>query len=246
MPRLILLSDTHERHEEVRVPDGDILIYAGDMTMHGEFQELSRFNKWMGALPHKHKIVIAGNHDRTLELQPALARPLLDNVTYIQDELVEVEGIKIYGSPWTPIFHSGYWRFHTKSDEERKLRWSMIPEGLDVLVTHGPPRGILDGTLEGDEAGDLQLFEAVQRARPRIHVFGHIHEDYGHCTGGTLAALKEDKLTDFYNASVVDRRYQVRNAPWVLEVESGKEKEVQRDKAGEGEGERTGGATAAD
>lgn len=241
--RIILISDTHELHDQVKVPDGDILIHAGDMTMHGEFRELARFNHWMGTLPHKHKIVIAGNHDRTLELQPALARPILDKVTYLQDELIEVEGIKIYGSPWTPHFGSEYWRFHTHSDEERVKLWDKIPEGLDILVTHGPPKGILDGTLEGDEAGDRQLHDRVLQVRPRIHVFGHIHEDYGHCTGGSLPALKERKLTDFYNASVVDRLYQVRNEPWVLEVEVGKEKEIQRDQAGEGEGERAVGAT---
>lgn len=131
--RIVLISDTHELHDQVQVPDGDLLIHAGDFTMHGEFDQIVRFNKWMGSLPHKHKIVIAGNHDRTLELQPALAEPLLTNVTYLRDRMVEVEGIKIYGSPWTPFFHSDYWRFHTKTDEERRRLWSMIPEGVDIL-----------------------------------------------------------------------------------------------------------------
>lgn len=237
--RIILISDTHERHDEVKVPDGDILIHAGDFTMHGEFRQIARFNKWMGKLPHKHKLVIAGNHDRTLELQPELAEPLLTNVTYLRDRMVEVEGIKIYGSPWTPFFHSDYWRFHTKTDTERVQLWDKIPEGLDILVTHGPPKYVLDGTLEGDYAGDRQLYEAVHRVKPKIHVFGHIHEDYGHeiATGGDI---------NFYNASVVDRLYQVRNEPWVLEVSVGKEEAVQQSEDGEGEREGAVGTAAAD
>jgi len=207
--KLVLMSDTHGLHEQVEVPTGDVLVHAGDFTRIGRREEVIQFNAWLGQLPHKHKIVIAGNHDLSFENSPDEVQPLLTNATYLKDNWCGIAGIgKIYGSPWTPTFQG-----------DPRYRWvfNADPENMSrslskILVTHGPPDGILDRTLEGAYAGSPELrAEVFGRINPKIHVFGHIHEGYGHYRANE---------TEFFNASVVDRAYRVRNAPWVVDVET--------------------------
>ncbi len=175
--KLILISDTHNLHDLLEVPDGDILLFAGDMADSGTLDEVADFNRFLGTLPHKHKVIICGNHDFAFERQPAEAQALITNATYLQDEAVMVEGIKIYGSPWQPWFHN--WAFNLQRGEELKAKWDLIPEDTDILITHGPPMGILDKIWTGKLVGDEELTKRVEAIQPKLHLFGHIHEAAG-------------------------------------------------------------------
>ena len=104
---IVCLSDTHSRHDRIRVPPGDVLVHAGDATMAGRVEEIAAFNHWLGALPHRHKILIAGNHDWLFETDPALAESLITNAVYLRDSCVTIEGVKFYGSPWQPLSCTG-------------------------------------------------------------------------------------------------------------------------------------------
>jgi Icc-related predicted phosphoesterase len=208
--RVVLISDTHGRHRDVTVPEGGMLVHAGDWSMDSEDEVIADFTQWMAEQPHKHKIVIAGNHDRNVEFFPEKYVPQLQkHATYLDRSGIAIEGFTFWGSPWTPFFHSDYWRFHTHSVQERTDMWDKIPSDLDILITHGPPSRILDRTLEGDYAGDAQLLTAVDTKTPRFHVFGHIHEGYG---------IREFSKTTFINASVLNRTYRLVNSPVVIEL----------------------------
>lgn len=216
--RIIATSDTHERHSGLVVPDGDVFIHAGDFTMHGDPVRVDSFNVWLGRLPHKHKIVIAGNHDRSFEIPDAdrqlmrqYGQERLSNAThYLLHSGCEIEGKTFWGSPYTPFFHSDYWKFHY--DPAMVGTWNTIPENLDVLITHGPARNHLDKTVEGDNAGCYDLFRRVKElieldVAPKYHLFGHIHEAYGRKEIGDCSVL--------LNVSAVDRQYRLREDPCV-------------------------------
>jgi len=206
MPRIVCLSDTHGRHASLAVPEGDVLVHAGDFSMNGRPEEIERFDRWLAGLPHAHKVVIAGNHDFLFEHEPERARGLLTSAHYLCDELVELDGLRLFGSPWQPWFHD--WAFNLPRGPALAAKWARIPAGVDVLVTHGPPHGILDRTVHGEAVGCEDLTLALARVRPRVHVFGHIHEGHGRLErDGTL----------FVNASNLDERYRPVNAPIVVE-----------------------------
>jgi Icc-related predicted phosphoesterase len=181
--RLVLLSDTHGLHDRVAVPDGDVLVHAGDFTRRGRPEEVEGFARFLARLPHTHKVVVAGNHDFLFQREPERARELLGDVTYLEDSGAEVAGLAFWGSPWQPWFHD--WAFNLRRGPELAAVWARIPAGTDVLVTHGPPRGTLDRVARGGErVGCAELAAALRRVRPRLHVFGHIHEAYGHAREG--------------------------------------------------------------
>lgn len=170
--KIVALSDTHMGHRDVKLPDGDILIHAGDATFLGTKQEIREFNAWLGDLPFKHKIFVAGNHDRMFQVERTLAQEMLTNAIYLQDSMVEIEGLKIYGSPWQPAYNN--WAFNVWTDEELARIWANIPPATDILVTHCPPAGILDGGL-----GCRNLRARLEVVKPKLHLFGHIHRGHG-------------------------------------------------------------------
>src|SRR5579859_3910979 len=176
--RAVFISDTHCKLAGIAVPDGDLLVHCGDATMGGSLKEWSVFAAVLSRLPHPHRVVIAGNHDILCQKDPATARSLLEGVaTYLQDEEATIAGLRVYGSPWQPRFFN--WAFNLDRGEPLRKVWAKIPSGLDLLVTHGPPHGIGDVTLQGTHAGCRDLLAAVRRARPRYHAFGHFHEGHG-------------------------------------------------------------------
>lgn len=199
--KIILISDTHGAHNMLRIPEGDILIHAGDFTGMGKEEEIRSFGGWLAGLTHKHKIVIAGNHDVSFQRTPDSAREWLgDSCNYLLNEGIEVEGLKIWGSPVQPLFSNGVWAFEM-NQEGRKELWAKIPSGLDVLITHGPPRGILDKVFTGVPVGCEELNKRVREVKPKVHVFGHIHEEGG--------KVEDHDGTVFVNAAVVDEKYRL-------------------------------------
>ncbi len=105
MLTIVALADTHTYQADLVVPEGDVLIHAGDMCRTGSLEELTAARDFLAALPHRHKIIIAGNHDRAFEHQPIVARSLFENFIYLQDQACTIEGVRFYGSPWTPEFY---------------------------------------------------------------------------------------------------------------------------------------------
>ena len=206
--RLVLISDTHGLHRQIRVPDGDILVHAGDLTGHGRLEQLVDLNDWLGELPHRHKIIIAGNHDFCFERTRREAEARITKAVYLQDAAVTVEGVKIYGSAWQPRFM--FWAFNLDRGAPLRTKWKRIPRDVDILVTHGPPLGHGDLNFDQRSVGCEELLARLQKVQPRVHLFGHIHEGYG---------TTEDGATRMINASICDLRYRPVNAPVVLDLE---------------------------
>ncbi len=216
--KIVAIADTHGRHEDVGVPDGDILIHAGDVTNAGSLEELEAFNDFLGSLPHPSKIVVAGNHDFCFERDRATAERILTNAEYLHDSGTSIHGIHFYGSPWQPQFME--WAFNLPRGEALARKWALIPEDTDILITHVPPFGFGDLTRHGEQVGCRDLRERVQAIRPRVHVFGHIHEDTGIWNDGDMIVV---------NASVFGRPNQsvvidwFNNTPSVRQVTLGTE-----------------------
>jgi Icc-related predicted phosphoesterase len=206
--RIVVIADTHGLHRGLQVPEGDILVHAGDLTDYGELDQLAASAAFLEAQPHRHKVVIAGNHDFCLERRPREARATLTNCIYLQDEAVTLMGLRFYGSPWQPWFFD--WAFNLQRGPEIRAKWDLVPAGTDVLITHGPPWGHGDLTHRGERAGCQDLLEAVRRLRPALHLFGHIHEGYG---------VTRDGGTVLVNASICDSRNRPVNRPIVLAMD---------------------------
>jgi predicted phosphohydrolase len=205
--KIVATSDTHSRHDALNVPDGDVFVHAGDFSGYGSLKELSDFNAWLGSLPHCHKLIIAGNHDWCFETMAGVARSVVTNAHYLQDEGVEIDGVQFYGSPWQPWFLD--WAFNLPRGEPLREKWSLIPESCDVLITHGPPHGIGDLTVRGENVGCRELLKALERVRPKVHIFGHIHEGAG---------VVEGDHTTFANVSFLDVTYKPKQDCTVLEI----------------------------
>jgi predicted phosphodiesterase len=210
--RLVILSDTHGLHGFISsVPDGDVLIHAGDMTGRGTLEDIEGFLGWFGALPHPHKLLVTGNHDWIFERRPTVAEGLIPTgVTYLRDAGVSIAGINFWGSPWQPWFYD--WAFNLHRGAEIATKWALIPIDVHVLITHGPPHGILDDVVM--PAGKHQGCEALRErlgSLPalRLHAFGHIHEAYGMLSEGACR---------FVNASICDFHHAPVNAPVVVEL----------------------------
>jgi Icc-related predicted phosphoesterase len=209
MPRLCLISDTHNKLDAVDLPPADILIHSGDATNVGSVKEVASFNQQLGRVKdgYRHIIFVAGNHDFLFEKNPHTARSMMTNCTYLRDGEVTIEGLRIYGSPWQPRFFD--WAFNLNRGPEIAKKWSLIPHDLDILITHGPPLGILDISMAGEHVGCADLLARVEQAKPRYHIFGHIHHSYG---------ITKGEVTTFVNASTCNENYQAVNAPIVIDI----------------------------
>ena len=212
MTKLVCLSDTHTKHKQVPIPDGDILIHCGDMTGRGNYHEFISIGNWFREMKErfKHRIMIAGNHDWGLELNKRII--LHDHfdkdLIYLQDESVELEGIKFYGTPWMPPFMD--WAF-MREEEKLSMYYANIPEDTEVLITHCPPYGIRDMESEPRRCGSHALCERIkQLPNLKHHVFGHIHEDYG---SETIEGIS------FHNCSSLNGNYRYQNPPIIINIE---------------------------
>lgn len=208
--KIVAVSDTHGMHEKVAVPDGDVFIHAGDFSSYGSLQNLEGFCSWLQVLPHKHKIVVAGNHDRIAQMDFELTRSLIADAggVYLEDDQIIIDGMKIYGSPWTPRFMD--WFFMADRGPDIAEKWAKIPVDTDILVTHGPPYGIMD-KVNNLPQGCEELLNRIERLTLQVHIFGHIHEGYG------CRQLSRGPI--MVNASVCDSRYRPLNKPVELGVQ---------------------------
>ena len=231
MIKITCISDTHNKHKSIFPGSGDLIIHAGDATGRGHSGEIEPFLKWYGELDFTHKILIAGNHDFGFERDPATYEEMCKkyNVIYLNDTSVEIKDndtgklMKVHGSPVQPEFCD--WAFNRRIGEFNqapyawiKPHWDLIPEDTNILVTHGPPKGIMDEVKNHfhpipEEVGCPHLFNAVKNIKPQLHVFGHIHEQNGVIVKGS---------TTFCNASMLNDRYNVAYTPWEFEWDNGK------------------------
>lgn len=209
--RVVFTSDTHHRYGELVVPDGDVFVSAGDVTMMGDVPQISKYGRWLERQMHKHKITVPGNHDWLFQRDEVKARSLVPGYVLIDQE-VTIEGVKFYGSPWQPWFCD--WAFNLRRGDPLRMKWSKIPTDTDVLITHGPPHGHLDLTRGYDDSprehvGCKDLREYVEKIKPKYHVFGHIHCGYG---------MDRDGNTTFINASICNEHYEHANEPIVVDI----------------------------
>ena len=219
--KLVLISDTHTMHEDLVLPQGDILIHSGDFTGRGKPHEVEEFFGWLErqSKNFKHIVFIAGNHELSFDYKSTWVvdaiKSLPTNVHYLEDSEIIIDDIKFYGSPWQPEFFD--WAFNLPRGKKLEEKWEMIPNDTDVLITHGPPMYILDYTLRNMiNVGCLALYNKVIQIKPKLHVFGHIHEGYG---------IKEQDGTMFVNASSATARYELINKP--IEIKYDKEKGIE-------------------
>ena len=218
--KLTIISDTHNKHKYITddLPGGDLLLHAGDLSSMGYEHEVREFASWYNKLNgYHHKVFIAGNHDWGFQNNVEKVKEIVDfyeGITYLQDQLHTTQDengteVKIWGSPWQPEFYN--WAFNLpRNGEELKAKWDMIPEDVDILITHGPAWGILDDVegRRGDHLGCELLTERIKQIKPKIHICGHIHTGYGHYYDGH---------THYFNAAVLNERYNYAHTPWNIE-----------------------------
>ncbi len=215
--KVVCISDTHNRHEQIKIPDCDLLLHTGDFTVKGTETELENFANWIALQPAEHKVVIAGNHDFICQKNPKLVFAIFQKlgIEYLNNSSVTIDGVKIYGSPWQPWFHNWAFNFAKNDDGTQALAcWNKIPDDVDIVMTHGPPYKILDKVNfpnfgEDPNVGCKFLLHRIMQIQPKIHMFGHIHEQYG---------TFDLNGTKFVNASTCDLRYKPNNEPVVIEL----------------------------
>ena len=220
----IMLSKNISNHETA-AEYFDWMKQAAEPTPSGyNPSEAESFFSWYDSIEgYETKILISGNHDRIMENDPSWASGVLTGyktIEYLQDEELTLyfdgpngdfpeDNIHIWGSPWQPNFNN--WAFNLERGEEIKRKWNLIPQNTDILITHGPPFSKLDFVNRGGNVGCEDLLSKVNSIKPKIHVFGHIHEGAGYVFDGT---------THFFNASVLNDRYEFRNKPITIDWDS--------------------------
>jgi len=208
--KLTFISDTHSEHSKLNLGSGSVLIHCGDLTKSGSIEELKDFSSYMKNQDFEHKIVVAGNHDfcledeRKSEAEGILAQ---NGIIYLNDNGVEINGLHFWGSPIQPTFFN--WAFNRDRGLDIKSHWDLIPENTNILITHGPPFGILDQCKNGQNVGCRDLLNKVKKLNLKVHAFGHIHESYG---------IETQNKHTYLNASSLDENYKMTNEPITLEL----------------------------
>jgi Icc-related predicted phosphoesterase len=238
--RITHISDTHNKHNQLngKLPGGQLLIHSGDITSLGRKYEVESFIKWFGKQDYMHKVFIAGNHDMTFDREILLRNKLAhfegrteydtecaegkpewlvemlsnlpDNVYYLENSSIKLEGINIWGSPYSPSFGYG-WAFNKDRGHDIAQCWNEIPMDTDIVVTHSPIYGYNDRAQNTNQnVGCADLYHRLHEVKPHLHFAGHIHEGYGY---GTIPY--KDEWGDIYtfNGSSCNLRYEAINTP---------------------------------
>jgi len=223
--KIMFLSDTHGRHLEItelygELPYVDIIVHSGDCTRYGEFEETDLFMNWFSKQNAKHKVLVAGNHDFVLQQMDRRNWLLASNygVTYLEDSFINIDGLGIYGSPWSPVF--GMWAFMKHRNAELDEVWQKVPTdgSVDLLVTHSPRYGRFDVSVRGNyNVGCEMLANRINDIHPKVHVFGHIHE-----CGGMIKEETEVPVKGMVslNASLLNIRYVLANPIWIWDTDT--------------------------
>lgn len=207
--KMCFISDTHTKHKKLIIPECDFLICSGDISSMGYEHEIQNFLVWFNKQHARYKIFVAGNHDWLFERNRTLAKSLIPKgIIYLEDEAIEIEGFKFYGSPVQLEFCN--WAFN-RTEESLARYWEGIPDNTDILITHSPPFGILDELFNnGKHLGSSSLVDTVKnRVRPLIHIFGHIHSSHG---------VKNVDNILFINASNLNENYQLCYKPIIVDI----------------------------
>jgi Icc-related predicted phosphoesterase len=217
--KLVIISDTHDKFIK-ELPAGDVLIHCGDYSLYGEYNETKKFFDWIDSQPHKHKIVIPGNHEVAIcplkkEFSPDYDKIMeliksYKNVNFLIDKEVIIDGIKFYGTPWCGgDFHVMHrWGFWARTSNQRTKYFSKIPDDTDVLITHTPPYKILD-KYQGKILGSAELLKRVKEVKPFIHCFGHIHSANGYTN---LHGI------NFFNCATLGEGYEIQFPCRVIDI----------------------------
>jgi len=212
MTRVVFISDTHGHHKGINIPEGDVLVHAGDALSFGTYDEGMSFISWWLKMVERfeHVIYSPGNHDRWFEyLHHSSEKNLLNhlpNMHFLAPGQVEINGLIFYGDPTTPC---SYWKRSAFACPPLGHNWRNIPESADVVITHVPPFEILDATQDGFNPGCPLLRDRIKKIKPKVHVFGHIHESYG---------MIYDGNTRFINASICDTEYNPTKHAFLLKL----------------------------
>jgi Icc-related predicted phosphoesterase len=244
--KIVHLSDLHGKHEGVQVPDCDVVVCTGDLGGRTDVKELNLFLIWFEQLPAKVKIFHAGNHDICLDkkwvakqknvgsIEGMLAsqyyidaKNLIEQfgVKYLEETEYVYEGVKFFGSPYSPSFHRDRWVFNADRGQEIRTKWGRIPSDVDVLLTHTPPHGILDVVPEegrtewhiDGHVGCQDLMDVIKNrlTKLKLHCFGHIHDN----AGVIVKKISQTRSAIFSNGACVDNWYKpVITKPFIIEL----------------------------
>jgi Icc-related predicted phosphoesterase len=207
--KLVIISDTHRQENKVILPEGDILIHAGDFDIYDQ-NNLDTVIDWFKKLDYNHIIFTGGNHDKYLQhfSSDEINKQLPSNIHYLMNDSVVVNNIKFWGSPYSPAFGQG-WAYNAFIDELRE-KWATIPSDTDIVISHCNCFGIND-VVRGISQGCPALRDRIKEIKPKLHVSGHIHPGYG---------VYQDKNTIYVNASILDDFYQIANKPIIINYEN--------------------------
>lgn len=195
--RIVIIGDTHCQHSKLSIPEGDVIIHCGDFTKNGTQSELQNFINWLAHLPIQYKIIIVGNHDPIIDTYQASLFQRDHNITVLRDNQITLNSELTIG---------GYWNFFD------------IPKSLDILVTHYPPKGILDevpaysrfnNNQDSVSIGNSKLLDQVLTQKPKYHLFGHNHNQGG-------LSVKYGSTT-YINCAVLDDSYNLVRQPIVMD-----------------------------
>lgn len=211
--KIVAISDVHGRWNKITIPECDVLISCGDYSFRGEEHMIRDFHEWLNKQPAKHIVSVQGNHEKWVEKNfedaKAIAEEECPRVHFVEEGLVEIEGVKIWCSAITPFFCN--WAWNRFRGDQIRHHWDLIPEDTQILVTHGPPEGILDSVndLYRTSVGCKDLWNKIVTLKNlKYHFFGHIHESYGY---------QEFNGIHFFNVSICDESYAASNQPVLVE-----------------------------
>lgn len=194
-----VFSDTHNDHDQLVDTECDILIHCGDACIKGNYSEGRSFLEWFVKQPAKYKILVPGNHDKKIKTHPDLISLAKEyGIIVLNDGYIELMGLKMYGGSFVPSWERDTGKPRFKFDYAES-RWKDVPEGLDILITHVPPRTIMDRNRKGFPCGCPLLYKRVNKVKPKLHLFGHIHEEQ-------RKVLVSNEIT-FVNCCNKDRNY---------------------------------------
>lgn len=206
------ISDMHGLIEDLQIPECDLLIIAGDICPASNHEAAwqanwlkDHFADWLAAVPAKNIVGIAGNHDFVFQYAKKWTIELPWH--YLYNDSVEIEGLKIWGSPWSPWFNNWAFNFPTgdRGTKQASMLYNTIPDDTDIVITHGPPKGLGDYVCwDGKQVGCPILLTRMYEVQPKLHVFGHIHGSTG---------VYESAGIKFINASVLSENYELTKKP---------------------------------